>query len=207
MKILKTNHYSMKAIYSFLLLLCISFNGYVRAQSNTVKIEPVLFSNVNVTDAFWKPKMDLVATKTLAACIYQTEEKTARIRNFEKVARKKGEKHEGVFYDDSDVFKAIEAMSYAIKTNKDKNLEAKADEWIDKIAAAQLEDGYLNTYYTLNGLEKRWTDMSMHEDYNAGHMIEAAVAYYDATGKRKFLDVVIKWANSFDSLFVQDIDS
>src|SRR5439155_13250446 len=57
------------------------------------------------------------------------------------------------------------------------------------------------TYFTLNDLSKRWTDMSMHEDYNAGHMIEAAVAYYNATGKRKFLDVCIKWANYFDSLF------
>jgi len=183
----------------FVLFLLSNLN--IQAQSNSVKIEPVNFSNVNVTDNFWKPKMDLVATKTLAACIYQTEEKTPRIRNFEKVARKKGEKHEGVFYDDSDVFKALEAISYAIKTSHDKNLEAKADEWIDKIAAAQLEDGYLNTYYTLSGLDKRWSDMSMHEDYNAGHMIEAAVAYYDATGKRKFLDLVIKWANYFDSLF------
>lgn len=63
------------------------------------------------------------------------------------------------------------------------------------MAAAQLPDGYLNTYYTLNDLSKRWTDMSMHEDYNGGHMIEAAVAYYDATGKRKLLDVSIRWAN------------
>jgi len=191
------NHRYLLAI----LLWSCSFNKQLSAQTNTVKIDPVNFSNVTVTDAFWKPKMDLVATKTLAACVYQTEVKTARIRNFEKVARKKGEQHEGIFFDDSDVFKAIEAMSYAIKTNKDKNLEAKADEWIDKIAAAQLEDGYLNTYYTLTGLDKRWTDMSMHEDYIGGHMIEAAVAYYDATGKRKFLDVVIKWANYFDSLF------
>jgi DUF1680 family protein len=189
----------MKYILSF--LLTIVFCIKIEAQNSPIKIEPVNFSKVNVTDAFWKPKMDLVATKTLAACIYQTEEKTGRIRNFEKVARGKGEKHEGIFYDDSDVFKAIEAMSYAIKTNKDSKLEAKADEWIEKIASAQLPDGYLNTYYTLTGLDKRWTDMSMHEDYNAGHMIEAAVAYYDATGKRKFLDVVIKWANYFDSLF------
>lgn len=189
----------MKYILSF--LLTIVFCVKIVAQNSPIKIEPVNFSKVNVTDAFWKPKMDLVATKTLAACIYQTEEKTGRIRNFEKVARGKGEKHEGIFYDDSDVFKAIEAMSYAIKTNKDPKLEAKADEWIEKIAAAQLPDGYLNTYYTLTGLDKRWTDMSMHEDYNAGHMIEAAVAYFDATGKRKFLDVVIKWANYFDSLF------
>ena len=186
---------------AMLFVLILLFHPSIQAQTNSVKIEPVNFSNVNVTDDFWKPKMDLVATKTLAACIYQTEEKTPRIRNFEKVARKKGEKHEGVFYDDSDVFKALEAMAYAIKTSHDKNLEAKADEWIDKITAAQLEDGYLNTFYTLTGLDKRWSDMSMHEDYNAGHMIEAAVAYYDATGKRKFLDVVIKWANYFDSLF------
>jgi len=189
------------ASMTMFLVLLLLLNQKIQAQSNSVKIEPINFSNVNVTDDFWKPKMGLVATKTLAACIYQTEEKTPRIRNFEKVARKKGEKHEGVFYDDSDVFKALEAMAYAIKTSHDKNLEAKADEWIDKIAAAQLEDGYLNTYYTLSGLDKRWSDMSMHEDYNAGHMIEAAVAYYDATGKRKFLDLVIKWANYFDSLF------
>jgi DUF1680 family protein len=170
-------------------------------EAQNVKIEPVNFSKVTVTDAFWKPKMEKVATKTIDACIYQTEQKTGRIRNFEKVARKKGEAHEGVFYDDSDVFKALEAMAYAIKTNKDPKLEAKADEWIDKIAAAQLEDGYLNTYYTLTNLDKRWSDMSMHEDYNAGHMIEAGVAYYEATEKKKLLEVCIKWANYFDSVF------
>ncbi len=173
----------------------------IHAQTSLQQFEPVNFSQVSITDNFWKPKMDKVATATLAACIYQTEVATPRLRNFEKVARKKGEKHEGIFYDDSDVFKALEAMSYAIKDHPDPELEKKADEWIDKIAAAQLPDGYLNTYFTLNDLSKRWTDMSMHEDYNAGHMIEAAVAYYNATGKRKFLDVCIKWANYFDSLF------
>ncbi len=180
-------------------LLLASF--FVAAQQASVKISPVNFSKVIINDAFWKPKIDKVATKTLDACIYQTEFKTGRIRNFEKVARNQGEKHEGVFYDDSDVFKALEAMSYAIKTTGNKALELKADEWIDKIAAAQQPDGYLNTFYTLTGLQNRWKDMSMHEDYNGGHMIEAAVAYYEATGKRKFLDVVIKWADHFDNTF------
>ncbi|HLO82995.1 MAG TPA: beta-L-arabinofuranosidase domain-containing protein [Chitinophagaceae bacterium] len=166
-----------------------------------LKMQPVNFSKVTITDAFWKPKLDKVATKTLDACIYQTEIKTPRIRNFEKVARKQGEKHEGIFYDDSDVFKALEAIAYSLKNRPDPALEKKADEWIDKIAAAQLPDGYLNTYYTLGELDKRWTDMSMHEDYNGGHMIEAAVAYFDATGKRKFLDVAIRWADHFDSNF------
>src|ERR1044072_564496 len=87
----------------------------LRAQNMHPDLEPVSFSSVIITDHFWKPKMDKVATATLQACIYQTEEKTARIRNFEKVARNKGEKHEGIFYDDSDVFKALEAMSYSLK--------------------------------------------------------------------------------------------
>jgi hypothetical protein len=142
-----------------------------------------------------------VATKTLAACIYQTEVATPRIKNFERVARAKGEPHEGIFYDDSDVFKALEAMAYSLKTHPNPEMEKKCDEWIDKIAAAQQPDGYLNTWYTLKGLQDRYTDMSMHEDYNAGHMMEAGVAYYNATGKRKLLDVCIKWADHFDSLF------
>jgi uncharacterized protein len=179
------------------------FGSLFRAdgQNSLVKLEPVNFSQVNITDNFWKPKIDKVAVTTLAACIYQTETVTPRLRNFEKVARGKGEQHEGIFYDDSDVFKALEAMSYSLKAHPDPDMQKKCDKWIDIIAAAQLPDGYLNTYFTLHGLDKRWTDMSMHEDYNAGHMIEAAVAYYDATGKRKFLDVVIKWADYFDSIF------
>ncbi|NBT07932.1 MAG: glycoside hydrolase family 127 protein, partial [Chitinophagia bacterium] len=190
---------AMCKVFIFSFMLLVSQN--LIAQTINVKIEPVNFSKVNVTDAFWKPKMDLVATKTLAACIYQTEEKTGRIRNFEKVASGKGGKHEGIFYDDSDVYKAIEAMAYAIKLTGNKALEQKADEWIDKIAAAQEPDGYLNTYYTLTGLGNRWSDMDKHEDYCGGHMIEAAVAYFDATGKKKFLDVSKRWADHFDATF------
>lgn len=184
-----------------LVIVAICFSTLLYSQEKLRVLEPVSFSKVTITDAFWKPKMDKVATTTLQACIYQTETKTPRIRNFEKVARKQGEKHEGIFYDDSDVFKALEAIAYSLKNHPDKQLEQKADEWIDKIAAAQLADGYLNTYYTLGDLSKRWTDMSMHEDYNGGHLIEAAVAYFDATGKRKLLDVSIKWADHFDSQF------
>ena len=178
------------------------------AQTPARKFEPVNFSQVTITDSFWKPTMDKVATTTLQACIYQTEVKTSRIRNFEKVARNKnlpagqaGEKHEGIFYDDSDVYKALEAIAYSLKNHPDAALEKKADEWIDKIAAAQLPDGYIGTYYSLGRLQQRWTDMSMHEDYNGGHLLEAAVAYYNSTGKRKLLEVGVKFADHFDSLF------
>ena len=171
------------------------------SQTPLQKFEFVNFSKVNITDNFWKPKIDKVATVTMKACIYQTEINTPRIRNFEKVARNKGEKFEGIYYDDSDVYKALEAMAYALKTHPDPALEAKADEWIDKVAAAQLPDGYLDTYFTLRDINQRWTNIEAHEDYNAGHLIEAAVAYYNVTGKRKLLDVAIRLANHIDSTF------
>ncbi|MEP7145269.1 MAG: beta-L-arabinofuranosidase domain-containing protein [Ferruginibacter sp.] len=170
-------------------------------QAIATNIKPVNFSKVNITDKFWAPRITKVSEVTIPVCIDQTAVKTPRLRNFEKVARKSGEKHEGIYYDDSDVYKALEAIAYSLKNHPDKNIEKTADEWIDKIAAAQLPDGYLNTYYTLNGLDKRWTDMEKHEDYNAGHLIEAAVAYYSITGKRKLLDVAIRLADHIDSTF------
>lgn len=176
------------------------------SQQQFPRLTPVNFSKVQINDAFWKPKIDRVTNITIPVCIEQTEVKTPRIRNFEKVARKKGEKHEGIFYDDSDVYKALEAIAYSLSNQPDKQLEQKADEWIDKIAAAQLPDGYINTFYALGDLNKRWSDMSMHEDYSGGHLIEAAVAYFDATGKRKLLDVAIRFADHFDSLFGPDKD-
>ncbi|MBS1608979.1 MAG: glycoside hydrolase family 127 protein [Bacteroidetes bacterium] len=184
---------------SVCLLIASLFLGIVYSQAPLQKFEFVNFSKVNITDNFWKPKIDKVATRTLPACINQTEIVTPRIRNFEKCARKKGEKHEGIYFDDSDVYKALEAMAYSLKTHPDSLLEKKADEWIDKIAAAQQPDGYLNTYYTLGDISKRWTDIEKHEDYCAGHLIEAAVAYYNTTGKRKLLDVAIRFADHIDS--------
>ncbi|HEY0678411.1 MAG TPA: beta-L-arabinofuranosidase domain-containing protein [Chitinophagaceae bacterium] len=189
----------MKLLWFFCLLL---FDFSANAQTLPwQQIYSVGFEKVQITDKFWKPKMDKVATATLGACIYQTEVKTPRIRNFEKVANKTGEKHEGIYYDDSDVYKALEAIAYSLKNRPDNDLEKKADEWIDKIAAAQLPDGYINTYYTLGDLGQRWTDMEKHEDYNAGHLIEAAVAYYNTTGKKKLLDVAIRFADHIDSTF------
>ncbi|MEI7829950.1 MAG: beta-L-arabinofuranosidase domain-containing protein, partial [Prolixibacteraceae bacterium] len=188
-----------KRIFLSLLMLLPVVLAY--SQASLLKFEPVSFSKVNITDNFWKPKMTLVATKTLNACIYQTETATPRIKNFINVAKNDGQKHQGIFFDDSDVYKAMEAMAYSLKNNPNPELEKKADEWIDIIAAAQQPDGYLNTYFTLEKTQKRWSDMDKHEDYCAGHMIEAAIAYFNTTGKRKFLDVAIRVANHIDSTF------
>lgn len=193
----------MKNLLCLSLLACCSIfcNQSLIGQTKLAKLSPVKFSEVQITDAFWKPRIDKVTSVTVPVCIQQTEVKTGRIRNFERVAGTRDGKFEGIFYDDSDVYKALEAMAYALKNKPDPQLEAKCDEWINKIAAAQQKDGYLNTYYTLTGIDKRWTDMSMHEDYNTGHLLEAAVAYYNTTGKRKLLDVGIRMVEHMMSLF------
>lgn len=167
-------------------LALVSFNSCAPKEEKPV--QPVIFSEVTINDAFWSPMIEKVKNVTMEVCIDQIENKTGRIRNFENAAKGRGE-HSGIFFDDSDVYKALEGMAYALKNNPDPVLEAKCDEWIDKMAAAQQSDGYINTFYTLTGLENRWTDMDKHEMYCAGHMIEAAIAYYDVTGKRKLLDV------------------
>lgn len=164
------------------------------------KIEAVDFSHVKINDSFWSTILKKHVTATIPVCIDQIENQTGRIQNFENAAKKQGE-HSGIYFDDSDVYKALEGIAYTLVNNPDPALEQKADEWIDKFAAAQEPDGYINTYYTLTGLENRWTNMNKHEMYCAGHMIEAAVAYYQATGKRKLLDVSEKMVQHMMSLF------
>lgn len=164
------------------------------------KIEPVDFSHVRINDRFWSPRLEKQVSATLPVCIDQIENQTGRIRNFERAAAGSGE-HSGIFFDDSDVYKALEGIAYSLINRPDAELEKKADEWIDKFAAAQQPDGYLNTFYTLTAPEGRWTNMDKHEMYCAGHMMEAGVAYYQATGKRKLLDVCIRMADHMLSIF------
>lgn len=161
------------------------------------------FSQVLIHDAFWSPKLENNAKNTIPVCIDQIENKTGRIRNFENAAAHKG-KHSGIYFDDSDVYKAVEGFAYSLINNPDPVLEAKADEWIDKFAAAQEEDGYINTFFSLEGIEDRWNEMGLHEMYCAGHLIEAGVAYYKATGKRKLLDVGQRMADHMMTLFGPD---
>ena len=167
------------------------------------RITPVAFSQVKIEDSFWSPRLERHRTATLPVCIDQIENQTGRIRNFENAAKGRGE-HSGIYFDDSDVYKALEGMAYSLQIHPDPELEAKCDEWIDKFAAAQQPDGYINTFFTLTGLENRWDNMDKHEMYCAGHMTEAAVAYYYATGKRKLLDVSMKMADHMMSVFGPD---
>lgn len=191
--------YLLLAASAFLLQGCQTSKEDIKEQPLKM-IEQIDFSHVKINDNFWSPRLSKHVSATLPVCIDQIENQTGRIRNFENAAKGEGE-HSGIIFDDSDVYKALEGMAYSLINNPDPELEKKADEWIDKFAAAQQPDGYINTFYTLTGLDKRWTNMDKHEMYCAGHMIEAGVAYYQATGKRKLLDVCIRMTDHMMSQF------
>jgi DUF1680 family protein len=160
----------------------------------------VPFNQVIISDGFWKPRLEALNRVTLKACLEQCES-TGRIDNFAIAGGLKSGSHSGMYYNDSDVFKVLEGAAYSLMNVPDPQLESEVDRIIELIAAAQEEDGYLTTYYTLKAPDQKWTDMEKHEMYNGGHLIEAAVAYYEATGKRKLLDVACRLADHYDRTF------
>lgn len=164
------------------------------------KLVPVSFANVTIKDGFWSPRIDVNRTRTIPHEYKQCKE-TGRIDAF-ALDWKPGKEPTPHYFWDSDVAKWIEAASYSLVTHPDPQLEALLDEVIEKIASAQQEDGYLNVYFTVVEPEKRWKNLGMwHELYCAGHLMEAAVAHYEATGKRRLLDVICRYADYIDSVF------
>lgn len=122
------------------------------------------------------------------------------IANFKIAAGEQDGSFYGMVFQDSDLAKWLEAVAYLLSSERDPALEEKADWAIDLIAKAQEEDGYLDTYFTLTAPDKKFTNLcECHELYTAGHMMEAAAAYYQATGKRKLLDVMLRMARLIDS--------
>ena len=174
-------------------------------------ITPVPFTDVKVEDAFWSPRIETNRKVTIPYAFEQCEE-TKRIRNFAVAGGLEEGRHEGLYFNDSDLYKVIEGAAYALANHPDPELEAYVDGVIDKIAAAQEEDGYLYTARTaLNpdrlppGGKDRWSDIQWgHELYCVGHFYEAAVAYFQATGKRKILDVALKNAELILKVFGPD---
>ena len=157
---------------------------------------------VSICDPFWSKHVDLVRNTIIP---YQWEAMNDRIpdaesshclENFKIAAgRAKGDFY-GAVFQDTDVAKWLEAVGFSLACCPDEALEKTADEVIDLIADAQCEDGYINTYFTIKEPDKRWTDLCEgHELYTAGHLMEAAVAYYEGTGKRKFLECMCRFAD------------
>jgi uncharacterized protein len=175
-------------------------------------IKAIPFTDVHFEDTFWKTRLETNRRVTIPANFKRSEE-TGRIDNFLKAAKKMDGPHTGLFFNDSDIYKVMEGASYLLHTHPDPELDAYLDKLITIIADAQEEDGYLYTARTVNpnavtaekeGLT-RWSNLRInHELYNLGHMYEAAVAHYEATGKKNFLNIALKSAGLIDSVFGKD---
>jgi len=173
-------------------------------------IQPLSLDKVKINDNFWAPRITLNHDITLHHVLKKCE-KTGRIDNFSRAAGLLDDGKKPIFpFDDSDVFKVIEGVSYSLIIKPDLELEKYVDDLIEKIAAAQEDDGYLYTTRTINPAnphvwagKKRWELVSVlsHELYNMGHLIEAGIGYYQATGKRRLLDVAIKCADLINREF------
>ena len=167
-----------------------------------MRLNTVQLSKINITDAFWKRYTDLVEDVIIP---YQWDimndnipgvESSHCLENFKIAAGLKKGQFYGAVFQDTDVAKWLEAVGYSLAEKKNEKLEKLADDAIDVIVQAQQKDGYLDTYFIIKEPEQRWRNLCEgHELYSAGHMIEAAIAYYEGTGKRKLLDSMIRLAD------------
>lgn len=182
----------------------ISLAGSAQTHDGGYPITPVPFTSVKVTDSFWGQRLKASREVTIPLAFSKCEE-TGRYENFVKAAHPNSDyKVEGFSFDDTDVYKTIEGASYSMQTYPDKKLDKYIDSVLTIVAAAQEPDGYLYTARTMNPQHphewagsRRWEKVEelSHEFYNLGHMVEGAVAHYQATGKRNFLDIAIKYAD------------
>jgi len=181
------------------------------AANRDYPIQAIPLTQVSIQDKFWQPRIETAIKITIPYDFKKCEE-TGRIDNFSKAGGLMDGPHEGIFYNDSDVFKVVEGAAYALQVAPNSELEAYVDALIEKFAAAQEDDGYLYTARTIDPANppercgrERWSNLIVnHELYNVGHMYEAAVAYFQATGKRRFLELALRNADLIDAVFGSD---
>lgn len=184
--------------------------------SSDYPISPIAFTNVRITGGLWYDRLQTNTRVTVPYTLDRCEE-TGRISNFTKAAgilagNAAGGAHEGMRYNDSDLFKVLEGAAYTLSVAYDSELDNRLDSIIEQIAGAQEADGYLYTLRTIHpekpgkdAGDERWSYLAMnHELYNVGHMYEAAVAHFNATGKRSFLDIALKNADLIVQTFGTD---
>lgn len=162
------------------------------------------YRNVTLRGGFWK-QMEELNSKVTVNAVYDRFYETGRIDAF-KFEWKEGDAKQPHFFWDSDVAKWMEGAAYVLSREDRPDLEEKIERLIDDIERNQCEDGYFNIYFTVVKPEARWSCRDWHELYCAGHLMEAAVAYYNATGKRKFLDCMCRYADYIEKRFVIDDD-
>jgi DUF1680 family protein len=203
----------MKAVTAAAAWLFIGWG--ILAQNRDYPVKPVPFTSVHVNDEFWAPRIEINRTVTIPFA-FKKDEETGRVDNFIRAAKQlRGEPFENHKYppypfDDTDVYKVIEGASYTLSVHPDPQLDAYIDGLIEKIGAAQEKDGYLYTARTIDPAHphpwsgnQRWIleGVDSHELYDLGHLYEAAVAHYQATGKRTLLDIALRTADLLDRTF------
>lgn len=191
----------MKKVSIYLITLIV-FCACTKTKKADYKIQPVDFTNVNLNDNFWAPKIEINRTISIP-CAFGKCEETGRVDNFALAGGLIEGEHKGDFpFDDTDIYKILEGASYAIAVKYDEKLDHYLDSLITLVGAAQEDDGYLYTCLT-NKCERlsgwygkgRWDRLNSHELYNCGHLYEAAVAHFIATGKKSLLNIALKNAD------------
>ena len=195
---------------TFILALALFFGSCIQKEEaiTSTPLNPVPFTSVHLNDQFWAPKIEINRAVSIPSAFGKCEE-TGRMDNFALAGGLIKGEHKGDFpFDDTDVYKVLEGASYALAVKYDQKLDHYLDSLIVLIGAAQEKDGYLYTCLTnkctrIQGWygKGRWDRLNSHELYNCGHLYEAAVAHFQATGKRSLLDIALKNADLVNNVF------
>lgn len=164
------------------------------------RLRPVAVSAVTMTGGLLAERRETNRTVSLRTQFEQIE-KTHRIDNFRRAAGKIETEYVGVYFNDSDVYKWLEAAAWSLASTPDPELDALLDRVITEIGDSQRPDGYLNSYFAVDRADERWTNPDLHETYCAGHMFQAAVAHFRATGKTSLLDIARRYADHISATF------
>lgn len=171
-------------------------------------LTPLSFDKVSIKGDFWGKRQQVIRNTAIPYQWKALNDKVPgaipsnAIKNFRIAAGEVEDEFGGRVFQDSDVYKWLEAVGYQLGLGENNELESIADKVIDLIGKTQQPDGYVNTYFTVKAPEERWSNLrDLHELYCAGHMFEAAVAYYYGTGKKKFLDISCRYADYIDEVF------
>ena len=171
------------------------------SRSPHARLRSLPLTDVRLSDGLWEPRRRVNHKVTLPSQ-YDLLENTGRLDNFRRASGKIEAPFQGIYFNDSDVYKWLEAASWELASNPDRELEELVDTAVTEIEAAQQPDGYLNTYFMFDKAPERWTNLrDMHEFYCAGHLIQAAVAHHCATGNERLLEVARKLADHICEVF------
>jgi DUF1680 family protein len=171
------------------------------SKSRYSRLRPLPLSDVHLLDDLLKPRRRVNHETTLPSQ-YDLLEQTGRLDNFRRAAGKMDAPFSGVYFNDSDVYKWLEAAAWTLASDRDPELERMVNVAIGEIEDAQQPDGYLNTYFVSEKAPERWTDLThKHELYCAGHLIQAAVAHHRATGSERLLNVACRFADHICNTF------